>query len=51
MKKTHFTDSQILAILNQAESGVPIPELCREHGMAIQPFINGALNTAVWMRL
>ena len=33
MKKTHFTDSQILAILKQAESGVPIPELCREHGM------------------
>ena len=33
MKKTHFTDSQILAILKQAESDVPIPDLCREHGM------------------
>lgn len=33
MKKAHFTDSQILNILKQAESGVPIPELCREHGM------------------
>ena len=51
MKKEHFTDSQILAILKQAESGVPIPELCREHCMGTQPFINGALNTAAWMRL
>ena len=33
MKKSRFTDSQILAILKQAENGVPVPELCREHGM------------------
>lgn len=38
MKKAHFTDSQILAILKQAESGVPIPELCREHGMGNSTF-------------
>ena len=38
MKKVHFTDSQILAILKQAESGVPIPELCREHGMGNSTF-------------
>jgi|GEM_PF-5106691 len=51
MKKVHFTDSQILAILKQAESGVPMPELWREHGMGTQPFINGAQNMAAWMRL
>ena len=34
MKKSRFTDSQILAILKQAESGVPVPELCRQHGMS-----------------
>lgn len=34
MKKAHFSDSQILAILKQAETGVTIPELCREHGMS-----------------
>jgi len=33
MKKSRFTDNQILAILKQAESGVPVPDLCREHGM------------------
>jgi len=38
MKKAQFTDSQILAILKQAEGGVPIPELCREHGMAQSTF-------------
>ena len=38
MKKAHFSDSQILAILKQAETGVPIPELCREHGMSNSSF-------------
>ena len=30
MKKSRYTDSQIMAILKQAEAGTPIPELCRE---------------------
>jgi putative transposase len=34
MKKSRFSDSQILGILKQAESGVPVPQLCREHGMS-----------------
>jgi len=38
MKKSRFTDSQILAILKQAESDVPVPELCREHGMSSASF-------------
>lgn len=38
MKKSTFTDSQILTILKQAENGVPVPELCREHGMANSTF-------------
>ena len=38
MKKSRFTDSQILAILKQAESGVPVPELCRQHGMSSASF-------------
>jgi Transposase. len=38
MKKSRFTDSQILAILKQAEAGAPIPELCREHGMSSATF-------------
>jgi putative transposase len=38
MKKSKFSDSQIMAILKQGESGVPVPELCREHGMSSATF-------------
>ncbi len=38
MKKSRYTDSQILAILKQAEAGAPIQELCREHGMSTATF-------------
>lgn len=34
MKKSRFTDSQIIAVLKQAETGTPVPELCREHGIS-----------------
>jgi putative transposase len=34
MKKSRFTDSQILAILKQAEGGMLVPALCREHGIS-----------------
>ena len=34
MKISRFTDSQIMRILKQAESGISAPELCREHGMS-----------------
>jgi putative transposase len=38
MKTSRFTDSQIIAILKQAEAGSPVPELCREHGMSTATF-------------
>ena len=38
MKKSRYTDSQILAILKQAEAGTPVPALCREHGMSSATF-------------
>lgn len=34
MRRSRFKDSQILAILKQNESGVPVADLCREHGMS-----------------
>ena len=34
MRKSRYSDSQIMAILEQAEAGTPVPELCREHGMS-----------------
>ena len=38
MKRTRFSDAQIIAILKQAAGGVPVPELCREHGMSSAAF-------------
>lgn len=38
MKISRYTDSQILAILKQAESGISVPDLCREHGMSSSAF-------------
>jgi putative transposase len=38
MKLSRFTDSQIMQILNQAESGISAPDLCREHGMSSATF-------------
>lgn len=38
MKTSRFSDSQILAILKQAENGIPVTALCREHGMSSATF-------------
>ena len=31
MKKSKFSDTQIVSILKQAEAGMPVKEVCREH--------------------
>lgn len=38
MKISRFSEPQILAILKQAEGGVPVAELCRQHGMSSASF-------------
>ena len=38
MKTGRLSDAQIMGILKQAESGVPVSELCREHGMSSASF-------------
>ena len=38
MKNKTYSDSQIMGILNQAEAGVPVAELCREHGIGNSTF-------------
>jgi putative transposase len=38
MKKSRFTDSQIIAVLKQAIDGTQVPELCREHGISSATF-------------
>ena len=38
MKTSRYTEPQILAILRQAEGGMPVAELCRAHGMSNASF-------------
>lgn len=56
MKTSKFTDSQIIAILKQAEAGTPVPELCREHGMSSATFYKwrskfGGMDAALMTRM
>ena len=38
MKKSRFTDPQIMSVLRQAEGGRAVPELRREHGISAATF-------------
>ena len=38
IKSKRYSDAQIMGILKQAENGVPVSELCREHGMSNASF-------------
>jgi hypothetical protein len=51
MKMTRYSEPQILAILRQAEGGVPVAELCREHGMSTASFGNTPPDLDDWTRL
>ena len=56
MKTSRFNDSQIIAILKQAEAGSPVPELCREHGISNATFYKwrskfGGMNASLMARM
>jgi putative transposase len=34
MKRSRFSEEQIIAILKEQEAGVPVSELCRKHGVS-----------------
>ena len=56
MKRSKFSDSQIMAILKQAEAGSPVPELCREHGISSATFYKwrakyGGMDASMMARL
>lgn len=38
MKRSRFTDSQIMKALKHAEAGLAVPELCRELGISSATF-------------
>lgn len=56
MKKSRFTDTQIVNILKQAEQGVPVSDILREHNISQSTFYKwrskyGGMDTSLITRL
>lgn len=56
MKKSRFTDSQIMAALKRVEAGLAVPEICRELGISTATFYKwrakfGGMDTSMMSRM
>jgi len=40
MKKSRFSETQIVAILKEADSGIKVADLCRKHGISQPTYYN-----------
>lgn len=37
MKNSRFTETQIVSILNEADAGIAVKDICRKHGISRAP--------------
>ena len=56
MKRSRFTDSQIMEALKRVEAGLSVPELCREFGISTATFYKwrakfGGMDTSMMARM
>ena len=56
MRKSRYSDQQIISILKQNEEGAAVPDLCREHGMSSAQFYKwrakfGGMDVSLMKRL
>ena len=40
MKRSRFTESQIVAILKETDAGMPVKDICRKHGISDATYYN-----------
>ncbi len=56
MRKSNYTEEQIIGFLRQVEAGMPVKELCRKHGFSDASFYKwrakyGGMNVSEAKRL
>ncbi len=56
MKRSKFTDSQIMDAIKRAEVGLPVPEICRDLGISSATFYKwraryGGMDTSMMARM
>ena len=51
MKKLKFSETQIVSILKEQESGLKVDYICRKHSISPATFINGRASTEACKRV
>ena len=54
MKKSRFNETQIIAVLKEANAGMKMEDICRKHGISNATYYNwkskyGSTNSELWL--